>query len=239
MTLTPWESVYIKCEPQSDGSAIIYSLEPYVQSLPETDDGFIYIFLGVAYSATAVELMMYHPVYWYKNGRIEPYVQNTQTVNGHSVNTDVPNNAIFTDTWNALSISQAGYVSQAPNNTSQFLRGDATWATVTATNVGLGNVENVALSTWAGSSNLTTTSVGTLAAAATKGVVTTLDTSTNLPTAEAVSTALGNYVTLTTEQTISGHKNFSNLVTFKDNTGSEYCNINYNQTLSALVFSFE
>lgn len=46
------------------------------------------------------------------------------------------------------------------------------------------------------------------------------------------------YVTIDTEQTISNHKTFSNLVTFKDSTGSEYCNINYNQTLGALVFSF-
>ena len=36
------------------------------------------------------------------------------------------------------------------------------------------------------------------------------------------------YVTVDTEQTISNHKTFSNLVTFKDSTGSEYCNINYN-----------
>ena len=116
--------------------------------------------------------------------------------------------------------------------------------TISKSDIELGNVENIALSTWAGSANLTTAKVGTLAAAATKGVVTTLDTSANLPTAGAVSTAisnaLGNYVTLTTEQTISGRKTFQNLATttFKDSTGSEYCNINYNQTLGALVFSF-
>lgn len=78
------------------------------------------------------------------------------------------------------------------------------------------------------SSNLTYCVKGAFGDAAIKGVVTTLNTSSNLPTAGAVSTALGNYVTLTTEQTISGHKTFSNLVTFKDSTGSEYCNINYN-----------
>lgn len=66
---------------------------------------------------------------------------------------------IFTtppNTWNALSTSQAGYVAKAPNDTGKFLRGDATWAAVTASNVGLGNVENTKLSTWAGSSNITT-----------------------------------------------------------------------------------
>ena len=32
------------------------------------------------------------------------------------------------NTWNALSTSQAGYVSQAPNDTTKFLRGDANWS---------------------------------------------------------------------------------------------------------------
>lgn len=60
---------------------------------------------------------------------------------------------------------------------------------ITKTSIGLGNVENTALSTWAGSSNLTTVKVGTLAAAATKGVDTTIangSTSANLPTSSAV-----------------------------------------------------
>ena len=83
-----------------------------------------------------------------------------------------------------------------------------------------------------------------MAAAAAKGVVTTLDTSANLPTAGAVSTAistvLGDYVTIATEQTISGRKTFQDLAgtKFKDSNGTEYCNINYNETLGALVFSF-
>lgn len=55
--------------------------------------------------------------------------------------------------------------------------------------IGLGNVENTALSTWAGSSNLTTTKVGTLAGAAVKAVDTSIaaaSTSGNLPTSAAV-----------------------------------------------------
>lgn len=60
---------------------------------------------------------------------------------------------------------------------------------ITKSSVGLGNVENTALSTWAGSANLTTTKVGTLAAAAIKGVDTSISagsTSSNLPTSAAV-----------------------------------------------------
>lgn len=70
LTLTTGAPVYIKCAPQADGSAIIDSTTPYVQSLPNTEDGKIYIFLGIAYSATAVEMQLTHPVYQYKNGKI-------------------------------------------------------------------------------------------------------------------------------------------------------------------------
>ena len=45
----------------------------------------------------------------------------------------------------------------------------------------------------------------------------------------ALSTALLDYVTLATAQTISGRKTFNDLAStiFKGSTGSEYCNINY------------
>ena len=120
------------------------------------------------------------------------YVQSDGTPKeiSYTIQTSVPTGALFTDTWKPLTTSQAGYVPvKAPNSTSQFLRGDATWAAVTKSNVGLGNVENVALSTWAGSSSLTTTKVGTLAEAATRGVDTSIgaaSTSTKLPTSAAV-----------------------------------------------------
>ena len=73
LTLTTKTPVYIKAAPQSDGSAIIDSATPYVQTLPSTEDGKIYIFLGIATSATAVELQPKHPVYWYKDGAIRPF----------------------------------------------------------------------------------------------------------------------------------------------------------------------
>ena len=48
------------------------------------------------------------------------------------------------------------------------------------------------------------------------------------------------YVTLTTEQTITGRKTFNDIaaVTFKPSSGTDKCNINYDATLGALVFSF-
>lgn len=67
LVLTYPKPVYLKCTPLSDGSATI---DGYVQDLPDTEDGKIYIFLGVAYSATNIELTLYHPVYEYKNGDV-------------------------------------------------------------------------------------------------------------------------------------------------------------------------
>lgn len=72
-TMTQWQPIYLKCAPQSDGTAIIDSTTPYVQSLPTTEDGKIYIFLGIAESETTFCLMLEHPVYWYKNGCVRQW----------------------------------------------------------------------------------------------------------------------------------------------------------------------
>lgn len=70
LILTAKEPVYVKCAPQSNGSAIMDADTPIVQALPTTDDGKIYIYLGVAYDATHIELTYFHPVYYHKNGAI-------------------------------------------------------------------------------------------------------------------------------------------------------------------------
>lgn len=61
-TLTQKLPVYLKCTPQSDGSAVMADV---VQALPSTNDGYIYIFLGVAYSSGLMELQIHHPVYYH------------------------------------------------------------------------------------------------------------------------------------------------------------------------------
>lgn len=62
LTLTFPAPVYLRCTPQANGSAVMNDI---VQALPSSNDGKIYIFLGVAYSATAMELHATHPVYWH------------------------------------------------------------------------------------------------------------------------------------------------------------------------------
>ena len=66
LTLTPNKPVYIKATPQTDGSAI---LDYFTQDKPTTQDGKIYIYLGVAVSATTVEMTMKHPIYYHDGTR--------------------------------------------------------------------------------------------------------------------------------------------------------------------------
>ena len=73
-TLTASKPVYLKCTPNDDGSATMADI---VQALPSTNDGKIYIFLGVAYSTTAMELHAEHPVYYHDGTGIRIWTGET------------------------------------------------------------------------------------------------------------------------------------------------------------------
>lgn len=70
LTLSHPAPVYVKCTPNSDGSAVLVG---YSQTLPTRADGCIYIFLGRAYSATSIEMTMRHPVYEWRDGAIREW----------------------------------------------------------------------------------------------------------------------------------------------------------------------
>lgn len=74
-------SVYVKCSPQTNGSAVMQSI---VCTLPTTADGYIYIFLGTAYSTTSLELLPMHPVYYHDGTAIRLWTGATgvTSVNG-------------------------------------------------------------------------------------------------------------------------------------------------------------
>ena len=111
MTLTNKLPVYLKCTPQSDGSAVMADI---VQALPSTNDGYIYIFLGVACSTTEMELQMHHPVYYHDGTSIRLWtnaksggsggstVTVTQTVTAGtqiaSISVDGSSTALYTPT---------------------------------------------------------------------------------------------------------------------------------------------
>ena len=45
----------------------------YTQTLPSTEDGKIYILLGIAYNSYQIAFNLQHPIYWYKDGAIQLY----------------------------------------------------------------------------------------------------------------------------------------------------------------------
>lgn len=99
-SLTANKAIYLVCVPQSDGSAKLHTT-PISQTLPTTEDGFIYKYLGQAYDNYRITLDEDKPCYYYKNGSLRLWTNqdtNATTVNGHTVAVDVPANAKFTDT---------------------------------------------------------------------------------------------------------------------------------------------
>lgn len=97
LTLTEDKPVWLKAAPQSDGSVILDAETPFVQDLPTTEDGFVYIWLGIAYSATNVELTLRHPVKWFHDGAIRNW-----TGVGKVVETSVSDVSISSGSWQKL-----------------------------------------------------------------------------------------------------------------------------------------
>lgn len=160
LTLTTKAPIYIKCAPQTDGSAIIDTDTPYVQALPSTKDNKIYIFLGIAYSATAVELWAMHPVYWHDGTGIRLWtgsMPSNITVDSALSSTSenpVQNKVIYSalgDKADASSIPVAATATPLDDGTAavgtstKYAREDHVHEkpTYSKSDVGLGNVDNV------------------------------------------------------------------------------------------------
>lgn len=87
ITLTANKPMYLVLNPQSNGLAKIDQTTPVTQTLPSTDDGKLYVFLGLAIDSTTFTLTLQHPVYWYKDGKVRiyngsPYIPEAPTTDG-------------------------------------------------------------------------------------------------------------------------------------------------------------
>lgn len=93
-------------------------------TLPSTDNGKVYISLGrlgaQSTGANYFNFQVTHPMFWYKGGKIVPYgATDAQTVNGHTVASDVPNNATFTDTTYTFANGTNGFTVTPSGGTAQ------------------------------------------------------------------------------------------------------------------------
>lgn len=107
LTMTTNTPVYVKCTPQSDGSVIIDSTTPFVQALPSTEDGKIYIFLGIAYSATNIELVPEHPVYYYRNGCIRLWTNQAPELPAVTSSDNGKFLVVSNGSWSAVTVPNA------------------------------------------------------------------------------------------------------------------------------------
>ena len=98
-TLVAQKSVYIVAVPQSDGKAKLYDTTgttTITQTLPTTEDGLIYIYLGQAYSTTNIFLLNNHPIYQFKDGQIRLYTNSSAVDQTIDSGTSASTNAVAT-----------------------------------------------------------------------------------------------------------------------------------------------
>ena len=180
LTMTYPAPVYVQCTPQTNGSAVMVGT---VQALPNTNDGKIYIFLGMAYSETSIELYDVHPVYWHDGTGIRVWTGASSMAPASHAHGDITNGGDITATAPTVASGDkliindesASKVTNGPSfgtSTTTYLRNDGTWGTpsgtgtiteITSTSpiVGSGSSGSVALShATSGPSSTASTSKG-------------------------------------------------------------------------------
>jgi hypothetical protein len=72
-TLTGSKELYLVVDLQSDGTVKLAQDPCWSQTLPTTNDGHLYIFLGVTYDSYRFELLMNHPIYYHDGTQLRMY----------------------------------------------------------------------------------------------------------------------------------------------------------------------
>ena len=86
-------------------AAVTANSGPISQTLPTTEDGYIYIKLGHAYSTSAIILTLDHPIYYYKNGALQIYTPYAAEASKAAIVTTTNAIARYSDTTGSFSDS--------------------------------------------------------------------------------------------------------------------------------------
>ena len=150
-TLTAYKPFYLVVDIGSNGKAKIASTTPWAQELPTESDGHYYIFLGRTYSTYQMSLYPCHPVYYHDGTTIRQYLPvDAKSVNGHTVLTNVPANAVFTDTTYESKAAASGGTAVSLVTTGEKY----TWNNKQAALVSGTNIKTINGSSLLGSGNL-------------------------------------------------------------------------------------
>ena len=85
---------------QTDGKFYLADTTWWSDAYPTTNDGYYYIYVGQMSDKYRLSLYAVHPIFYFDTALrtlLVGNVANAQTVNGHTVNADVPSGAVFTD----------------------------------------------------------------------------------------------------------------------------------------------
>ena len=75
VSLSYQKPIYLVGIPNNDGATFkLDSTQWWTQTLPTTNDGKIYIYLGLAYTASNIYLNAYHPVFCHNGTNVVPYI---------------------------------------------------------------------------------------------------------------------------------------------------------------------
>lgn len=72
-TLVKNRPIYLIFEHKADGLYYLKTNTWWTQTLPTTEDGYVYVYVGHAYSTNYYNFAPSHPMVWYKDGKVVPY----------------------------------------------------------------------------------------------------------------------------------------------------------------------
>lgn len=150
LVLTYPAPVYLRCTPQANGSAV---MDYFVQALPSTNDGKIYIFLGFAYAATTIELVAYHPVYYHDGTALRLWTGAADSGGGGATWSDCKSSFSFTvwDSnikWQAITDGTMVYLHVDARDADDGLEGAINILNPDFDTHGFGIVGNQGATTW-------------------------------------------------------------------------------------------
>ena len=114
-TLTNQKAVYAVGVPQSGGGVKLHTT-PLSQTLPTSDDGLVYIYLGLATSTGNIELSLEHPVYCFRGGHLQEYTGNiyAEDVTTTTTEADLFSDLQYNNMITTVTLAPGNWSSSAP-----------------------------------------------------------------------------------------------------------------------------
>lgn len=124
-TLTAKKAVYMVCAPQTSGMVKLHT-SPISQTLPNTYDGLLYIYLGQSYDTYRISLVPDHPIYWYMDGQVSLYTAGNVTNSEIDDMFDLPGggSGSYSESFESVKVNNTLISAEDGENTLELTGGD-------------------------------------------------------------------------------------------------------------------